>query len=50
LTPYEPIVPQASLEELDPETVPAAKQSMLLDLDSPDSSDDDLFKESCGRS
>jgi hypothetical protein len=43
LTPYEPIVPQASLEELNPDNGPAAKQSMLLDLDSPDASDDDLF-------
>jgi DNA-binding beta-propeller fold protein YncE len=43
LTPYEPIVPRTSLEELNPENGPAAKQSMLLDLDSPDASDDDLF-------
>jgi len=43
LTPYEPIVPQTSLDELNPQNGPAAKQSMLLDLDSPDASDDDLF-------
>jgi len=43
LTPYEPIVPQTSLEEVNPENGPAAKQSMLLDLDSPDASDDDTF-------
>ena len=43
LTPYEPIVPQIPLEEVNPENGPAAKQSMLLDLTSPDASDDDLF-------
>jgi hypothetical protein len=43
LTPYEPIVPQTSLDEKNPENGPAAKQSMLLDLTSPDASDDDLF-------
>jgi hypothetical protein len=43
LTPYQTAVAEVPLDEVNPETAPAAKESALLNLDSPDASDDDLF-------
>jgi hypothetical protein len=43
LTPYRTAVPEVPLDELNPETAPAASESELLNLDSPDASNDDLF-------
>ena len=43
LTPYRVAIPQTPLDELNPESAPAARESELLSLDSPDASDDDLF-------
>jgi YVTN family beta-propeller protein len=43
LTPYRTVVPEVPLDEVNPETAPAAKESQLLNLDSPDASNDDLF-------
>ena len=43
LTPYRAAVPAVPLNELNPETAPAASESELLNLDSPDASNDDLF-------
>jgi len=43
LTPYRAVLPDVPLDELNPEAAPAAKESQLLNLDSPDASNDDLF-------
>jgi YVTN family beta-propeller protein len=43
LTPYRTAVPEVPLDELNPATAPAASESELLNLDSPDASNDDLF-------
>jgi hypothetical protein len=43
LAPYLAVVPEVPLDEVNPENAPAAGASRLLDLSSPDASDDDLF-------
>ena len=43
LSPYQALVPAVPLTETNPEAGPAAKESALLDLRSPDSSPDELF-------
>jgi hypothetical protein len=43
LSPYQALVPAIPLTETNPENGPAAKESALLDLRSPDSSPDELF-------
>jgi sugar lactone lactonase YvrE len=43
LTPYTALIPAVPLTELNPTDGPAAKESALLDLRSPDASPDDLF-------
>jgi DNA-binding beta-propeller fold protein YncE len=43
LTPYRVAVPETPLDELNSASAPGARESELLNLDSPDASDDDLF-------